>query len=123
MRREDIGAALSQALTVQPVVSVLVPVDMLASFVIAAREVSFAPDVLADGLSVKRLVPENLVLELDRASEAFADMADLGPAIDRQFAEREELRGSVGIVRDWLDAGCITLPPEHHIRALVESLA
>jgi hypothetical protein len=113
MDRADMTRELNRAYQVEPPVpAVVVPERDLAELTAAARELAAWPDGGVDlegGLTI-----------LDALSEPFADMLDLPH--DAASQRLRELRASRDHVAAWLDAGCITLPPVHHIRALVESL-
>lgn len=118
--RDTTGTALVRAFHAGPVEALLVPEELLVALVLTAREVVFRPDMFDDGSGPKHLLPRDLIDSLDQTSEPFADMLDL--PFSESTIRRGELCVSAGHVRDWLDAGCITIPPAHHIRALVESI-
>lgn len=121
MDRNELTAPLMRSFPMDPVAGLIVPEDDLVPLVLAARSVVFCPDMFRDETGVKHLLAPALVDDLDKTSEPFADMLDLPFA--EATARRKELAVSLAIVTAWLDAECITLPPVHHIRALVDALS
>ena len=107
MEKADIYSALVRAVPMTPIVAQLVPENELRALVFAARDVVFTAQPDSDGK----------LDELDRISERFSDLVDTTGIA----SEREELRRSAQSVLLWLNANCMTVPPIHHIRALVEA--
>lgn len=106
MDRASLRESFDRSFPVEPIVSVIVPEDRLKLLVLAARSIVFEIDNSLD---------PSRVLELDRASEEFADMLDLDDTRQR----REELRRAADRVRDWLDSKCLTLVPLEALETLV----
>lgn len=116
MDKSELGALLRGVIPAEPIVAVIVPESDLKALALAARTAVF--DI--DETRLRRHGERRALLELDRASELFADLLDVDiPGL----VGGSELRRSAEHVRAWLDAGCITLPPVGHIRALVEALS
>jgi len=112
----DLGKVLGRAFPIGPTAALLVPEAELVALVLAAREVAFFP---FDDLGEIN-TPLSLLDDLDRTSEPFADMLDL--PLTESTERRTMIVAAALHVRAWLDAGCITLPPIHDIRSLVEAL-
>lgn len=106
MDRGTLGKMLSNAIpTDTPVVSLLVPEVEFKAFVVAALEVSASPG----------MVDNAKLLELDRCAHRMLNL-------DLRLEGYNGTRRSAEVVERWLDAGCITLAPAVHIRALVKAL-
>jgi len=120
--RADLGGALGRAFAVGPTAALLVPEEALVTLVMTSREVVFnaVPAQVDDRLPNEGYsVRAALIDSLDQVSEPFADMLDL--PYSESTARRAELVEAAGHVRDWLDAGCLTLPPSALIRELVDA--
>lgn len=118
MDRSDLGPAFKRAFQVGPTAALLVPEADIVALTLAARETTFAA---TPSYGPNCNVPKGLLDDLDKTSEPFADMLDL--PFSEASARRERLVQSAEIVRNWLDAGCLTIPPVYHIRSLMEAVA
>lgn len=121
MDRADVGRALDRALRIGPTAALLVPEAELVALVMAARQAVFCPDMFNPGDGPKHMLPPQMLDDLDKTSEPFADMLDL--PFSESSDRRKALQLAATHVRAWIDAGCITLPPVDDIRLLIGATA
>ena len=95
-----------------PVPALLVSEAEFVALVLAARDVVNNEE--------DNMVSTRDLAALDRASEPFSDL--LGPLLEYGSDRNEQTRNAADLVLAWLDADCMTIPPVHHLRVLVEAL-